>query len=438
MKKTLTLAIVAASVVASACSRGASTESALEHPAPESQAAPKEVASIRFGNSGEVTGMPSIASSGNRVALVWTGVRDQAMNVYAAVSEDGGRTFPNQSRVNDQAGDVSANVEQPPRVAVSASEIAVIWSSKKSGTSAIRLSRSKDGGKTFSPAITLHDASLKGARGWESLVFGSDGRLRAVWLDGRNAQSSAAGAAPHQHHDGQMMNHGASPRQDVYSAVIDANNRAIESQVATNVCFCCKTAVAVLPGGRVVAAWRKIFPGSIRDIAVAVSADGGAHYGDLARVSEDKWEIAGCPEDGPAIAVGQNGGVHIVWPTVVNQQQAQKVVFYASSADGRTFSPRVRLSRPDQDEAAHPQIAVGTSGTPAAVWDEPHGGIRQVVLRTIAPDAQPGTGRSLSSNVTASHPVITPIDGEFLVAWTSGEGANSEIVVGRVPDVPAP
>jgi len=355
------------------------------------------------------------------------------MNIYSTVSEDGGKTFSAQSRVNDQLGDVSANVEQPPRVAVSSSEIAVVWTSKKSGASAIRMSRSKDGGKTFSPAVTIHSPSLTGARGWESVAFGPDGRARVVWLDGRNAQASTPASVPHQHQAGQMMNHGASPRQDVYSAVIDKNNRAIESQVATNVCFCCKTAVAILPGGRVLAAWRNIFPGSIRDIAVALSNDGGEHYGELARVSEDKWEIAGCPEDGPAVAVA-DAVVHIIWPTVVNEPQPHKAVFYSTSADGRTFSPRVRLSRPDQEEAAHPQIAIGKSGTVAVVWDEPGKTFRQGVVRILGTGGQARSGRNLNSAVSASHPVIAPISDGFLVAWTSGEGTDSAIVVDRVAE----
>src|SRR5439155_15591396 len=180
-------------------------------------------------------------------------------------------------------------------------DLAVIWPSKQTGTAAICMARSKDGGRTFSRAITLHNPSLKGARGWQSLAFGPDGLLHAVWLDGRNAalkpSPTATPPAAHVH----TMDHSGSPRQDVYAAVIDQNNRIAETQVATNVCFCCKTAVAVASGNRVFATWRHIFPGSIRDIAMAVSADEGRQFGPLTRVSEDKWQIAGCPEDGPAL-----------------------------------------------------------------------------------------------------------------------------------------
>ena len=41
-----------------------------------------------------------------------------------------------------------------------------------------------------------------------------------------------------------------------------------EHMVQANVCFCCKTAIATA-GEHVYAAWRHIYPGSLRDIAVA-------------------------------------------------------------------------------------------------------------------------------------------------------------------------
>ena len=387
--------------------------------------------------------MPSLAVSGDRIAVVWIGTKSGTQSVYTAISEDGGVTFPMQKRVNDRDGDVSANVEQPPRVAVSGSNVTVIWSSKKSGNAEIRMSRSSDGGHTFSPAITIHGPSLKGARGWESLAAGADGSVRVAWLDGRNNVQSASDAAAMKQHMAEMADKGAtmdhskmsggSPRQDVYEAVIDQNGKVAEAQVATNVCFCCKTAVAIGSGGRVNVAWRNIFPGSIRDIAMAVSTDGGRKFGPLARVSEDKWEIAGCPEDGPAMAVDSSDAVHIVWPTVVNEgQKPQKAVFYSSTKDGRTFTPRVRLSMPDQEEAAHPQVAVAVSGDVGAVWDEPHGGARQVFFRTVGTKGQLGAGRALNTDASGSHPVIAAVADGFLVAWTNADVADSAIILRRV------
>ena len=67
---------------------------------------------------GTLNRMPSLASSGNRVAVAWTSTHNDIMDVYAAVSENDGATFSSPQRVNDKPGDVSSNAEQPPRVAM--------------------------------------------------------------------------------------------------------------------------------------------------------------------------------------------------------------------------------------------------------------------------------------------------------------------------------
>ena len=180
---------------------------------------------------GTLNRMPSLAVSGNRVAAVWTSTLNDVMDVYAAVSEDGGATFSGPRRVNHLPGDARSNAEQPPRVVMSGSAITVIWPSRPDGASAIRMSRSSDGGRTFSPAVTLHDSSITGARGWQSLAAGRDGAVHAAWLDGRDAEpmpaskpSSSPSAGGHAGHGGGGAHQGA-PRQDVYQAVILPDGR---------------------------------------------------------------------------------------------------------------------------------------------------------------------------------------------------------------------
>src|SRR5687768_12075372 len=74
-----------------------------------------------LGVPGAVNATPSLAIAGRTVAAVWTATKDGPTNVYLATSNDGGATFSEPRRVNDQDGDASANNEQPPRVTVSGS-----------------------------------------------------------------------------------------------------------------------------------------------------------------------------------------------------------------------------------------------------------------------------------------------------------------------------
>ena len=227
---------------------------------------------------------------------------------------------------------------------------------------------------------------------------------------------------------------GGAPRQDLYAAVIGRDGTIGESHLARDVCFCCKTAVGVGPSGRVDVVWRHIFPESMRDIAMASSSDGGRTFGPPVRISEDKWQLSGCPDDGPAMAIDASGTAHVVWPTLVTDPAPQKAIFYTSTSDGRSFAARTRLSGGDQEDAAHPQIAADAAGNVAAVWDEQQQNTRRIAMR-VAPG---GTGRfdaprALHAVGSAFHPFVVGLRHGFLVAWPSGSAQDSVIQIQAVP-----
>jgi hypothetical protein len=373
--------------------------------------------------AGAANATTALAASDHFVAAVWTATKEGATNVYLATSEDGGASFSAPRRVNDLAGDASANNEQPPRVVVSGSgaarRLTVLWSKRgedaqKRRKDSIRVARSTDGGRTFSAAGFVHDAGLSGARGWESLAAGPDGVVHAVWLDGRDAERKMAGEAAHS-----GVAHKGQPPQDIYHAVIASDGRTTQNLIATGVCFCCKTAVAVDERGAVYAAWRHIFPGSMRDIAFARSVNGGRHFDTAVRVSDDNWELNGCPEDGPTIAVDRSGLIHIAWATVVNDANPQKAVFYATSRDAKTFSPRVRVPAAADVTPGHPQLALTPSGGAVIVWDELVAGVRRVSFARVSRAGVFQPSQVLSGDEAASHPVIVRSGENLVIAWTS-------------------
>ena len=367
----------------------------------------------------------SLAADGNRVAAAWAATGDTGTDVFFALSGDGGRTFSSPARVNDVNGDASANGEQPPRVVMHGSQVAVLWVSKTGGVATIRAAASIDGGSTFGPARTITPSGVGGARGWESAALSDDGTVHAVWLDGRNApphehpaSTSALRASvdkPHEHHAS-----GAPMRQDIYHAVWRANEPPAETAVATDVCFCCKTAIATR-GADVYVAWRHLFPGGVRDIAVARSVDGGRTFSSPVRVSADNWRIDACPDDGPAMALDPGGALHVVWPTLVGGgRDAHIAIFEAESRDGgATFTPRVRISDPTA-AASHPRIATSASGTAEIVWDEVVNSSRRVRMREAAAEPALTFGSG-----AAGYPAVAASSGGFVVAWTEQQDERS-------------
>jgi hypothetical protein len=135
------------------------------------------------------------------------------------------------------------------------------------------------------------------------------------------------------------------------------------------------------------------------------------------------------------MAVDAGGGLHIVWPTVVTDQGAgQKVLFYASSVDGRAFTARTRL--PVEGQANHPQMAIARDGTLMLAWDEVHGSQRRIVVARSEGDglpAAPAFRRDPSmSDQVGVYPAIALTPTTTIVAWTSGAPAESSIRVLRM------
>ena len=166
----------------------------------------------------------------------------------------------------------------------------------------------------------------------------------------------------------------------------------------------------------------------MRDIAFATSTDGGRTFAPFVRVSDDKWELNGCPEDGPTLAVDSAGLIHIAWATVVNEGEPQKALFYATSRDGKTFSPRARIPVAAAATPGHPQLTLTPEGA-VVVWDEVVAGERRVSFARVSRGGVITPSQVLSGDESASHPVIVRSDASVLVAWTSRPASSGPSVI---------
>jgi hypothetical protein len=393
---------------------------------------------LRLGVSGAANSGVSLAALGSTVVATWAARSGAVTDVYAVSSRDGGASFDAPVRVNSVAGDARVSGEQAPRVAVS-SAARIVWVSSQGGTAVVRSAARPSGESAFAATTTVHREGLTGARGWASLALGPDGAAHVVWLDGRG-DPPADGAAvkpvepgPAGHTGHGSGRHGGS-RQDLFQATVRPDGTSTETRIATDVCFCCKTAVATAPDGSVYVAWRHIYKPNFRDIAVARSKDGGRTFEAPVRVSEDGWAIDGCPDDGPSIAVDGGGVLHVAWPTRVSEQG--KGIFYSRSTDdGRTFAPRARVDE-TSGGAGHPQLALAGDRV-VVVWDEKGESGRRAQLREIAAGAAAAWPPRLEPAVVlaagpVSYPAVAATDKATLAAWTEGEGPATAIRVRRI------
>ena len=384
---------------------------------------------VRLAVPDRANATPSIAADGPRVAVAWSAREGSGRtDIYLATSADSGRTFGDPVRVNDEAGTARVGGEMPPRVVFSGRAIEVLWVSRGTATT-IRVARSDDGGRTFAASREVQQAGVAGDRGWPALASDARGGFHAIWLDHRG--HARPEGAPHVH--GATTN--ATEKRDgvamAQKSALYYGGRGSEHEIAKGVCYCCKTALATAPDGTIFAAWRHVFAGNLRDIAMTASRDGGRTFAPFVRVSEDQWQLDGCPDDGPALAVDARGVAHVVWPTVVSKPEAHKAIFYASTRDGRRFTPRIRVSTEGKN-AAHPQLALDTRGRPFVVWDELEDGQRRLFISHRAADGSFPVPTSISIPSAAWYPAIARADDSLLVAATEGTSPDSVIRVGQV------
>ena len=387
----------------------------------------------------------SLAAAGDVIALAWGAATEGgATDIYSAVSRDSGRTFAAPVRVSRAAG-AQISGEQPPRITLALhpgaeASILVVWTARDTGGTRLLVARSDDGGRSFGRETTVQGSEAAGNRGWESAAADRDGHVATIWLDHRElAEASSAMPMHHEGHDHSA--HGAAPdgaaRAELSKLYFGFADSSEAPRVLTGgVCYCCKTALAAGADGSLYAAWRHVYPGNIRDIAFTLSRDGGRTFSTPVRVSEDKWVLDGCPENGPAMAVQPKGRVSLVWPTLVSGSSADSepalALFYAWSDDGRTFSARQRLAT--EGTPGHAQIAFNAADDSLLiVWDELKDGKRQAVAARGVPDAagQMQFVREQLAPGGSAYPVAASTGSGFVVAWTDTSRSPSAIVLQR-------
>ncbi|HXG56368.1 MAG TPA: sialidase family protein, partial [Vicinamibacterales bacterium] len=188
----------------------------------------------------------------------------------------------------------------------------------------VRLSRSSDDGKTWSPSFLPHSDGTKTEHGFASMFQMPGAHLGLVWLDGRAMTGG---------HD----EHGGGDMSLRFGAFSRDWKQAAETALDLRVCECCPTAVAVTADGPIVA-YRDRTADEVRDIYVSRLEKGKWTTG--VPVHKDDWRINACPVNGPSLSA-RGRDVAIAWFTAKGDQPKSFAAF--STDAGRTFGPPIRL-----------------------------------------------------------------------------------------------
>lgn len=362
-----------------------------------------------------------VGHGAGKEADVWLS-RVEAASKGAEGSAEQTRAEP--ARVNPTRGEATAWRGDAPSIAVAPDgAVYVAWTARAGGgahATTLYVSASRDGGRSFGEPTKVNDDSAPGVHGMHSLAVGDDGRVYVAWLDERNLAKAHDGA----HAAGKMpakmpMQHGEQNREVFFSYSADGGRTFSKNRsIAAEACPCCKTALAASRGGRVYAGWRQVLPGDFRHVAVASSADGGETFDAPAVVSDDRWELRGCPVSGPALAAGEGERLTVIWFTA-GDAGTPGIYSSESSDGGRTFAPRRVVS--EVSVRGTPQLLSDARGVVAVFEGE--GGDGSATLLQARLDRDGGVASNTAAQLGAGElPAAAILDGRPYTAYISNGG----------------
>lgn len=200
------------------------------------------------------------------------------------------------------------------------------------------LSRSDDGGKNWSPPVTVNEDGTPTEHGFVSLWPQSRDSIGIAWLDGRS--TAGQGHDGHEEHGGGAMT--------LRVANFDAGLRkSSEIELDPRTCDCCQTDAAMTSRGPLVV-YRDRDGGEVRDI-VTTRFDGGA-WTLPRKVHDDRWKMPACPVNGPAVAAS-GMQAWVAWYTAAGDRPNVRVAHSRDGGDSFSTPVEVDSGMPVQGRA---------------------------------------------------------------------------------------
>ncbi|HSG06973.1 MAG TPA: sialidase family protein [Longimicrobiales bacterium] len=389
-------------VVLAACAPGAEVE---ELPSP----------------AGEGSGEPYVSSIGDGIVMSWLQRSDAGGHDMwvAQLTEDGWSP----ASLVTHGDDLFVNwADFPSVVAGGDGSLWGHWLQRKPGAGLaydILVSRSTDGGATWSKPWTPHEDGTPTEHGFVTLFPTPDG-VGMTWLDGRQYAPDADGNPPTK----------VMTLRSRWAST--AGEPGPEVLVDGRTCDCCQTDVAVTGAGPVVV-YRDRTDDEVRDVYVSRWSGGGWSEG--VPVHDDGWVIGGCPVNGPAVDARELD-VAVAWFTGAGG--VPKVLVAFSRDGGITFDSPVRVDAGDPSGRVDLRLLPG--GDAAVSWLERTGGdaaeLRLVRVSSDGTVGPPLLVGSSSSSRASGFPRMTSVPwapNKLLVAWTdTSEGEHSSVRVAQV------
>ena len=295
----------------------------------------------------------------------------------------------------------------PSAIALRDGSLAAHWlvkSGKSTYAYDVNISRSNDGGKTWTRAIVPHRDNTQTEHGFVSLIPLPDGRLGAVWLDGRNMKDMK-----------ETDEHAPAPESMTlrYAAIDRDGNLADEAELDNRVCECCQTSAAVTSDGPI-AVYRDRSQSEVRDIYIVRQVNGT--WSAPQPVYADNWEIKGCPVNGPSVAA-EGRRVVVAWFSSVGDTPHVKIAFSADA--GASFDKPIQVD--DGENVGRVDTLLLPDGSALVCWLSGNAEGGAIKVRRVQPDGRIGPPSVIAKtdiSRSSGFPRMARFGNEVLFAWT--------------------
>ena len=368
--------------------------------------------------AGAGSGEPNLAVSDGAAWLTWFEKREEGHALLLARLEDGVWSEP---RTIAAGRPFFVNwADFPSLLPLGDGTLAVHWPEKSADDTYaydVMISRSTDGGHSWSEPFRPHSDGTPTEHGFVSLLDAGGGAFSAVWLDGR----AFAGENP-------------TREMKVRFATWTPEGFREEAVLDELVCDCCQTA-AVSTGGGPFVVYRDRSDDEVRDISYVRRSDG--RWSSPRSVHDDGWEIPACPVNGPAIVAGEKD-LAVAWFTGTGdagghgRRHGRVLLAFASEPDGGFDAP-VRIDGGNPVGRVHlmrlPDERVLVS------WIERAGGknaeIRVRVVARNGKTEKPVVVATVAGSRASGFPRLIRTGEGGLLAWTE-PGESPRVRVARI------
>lgn len=349
-------------------------------------------------NNSDYSYTPQVAVDSNgTIYVAWEDDTAAGSNVLLSRSTDGGATFSTPLNLSN-----ASNYSFNPRIAISSSgNVNVVWEYETSANTDIMFSRSTNAGVSFSAPIEL--STDPGDSENPQVSSDTSGNIYVVWENdegnlgvsfSRSSDGGATFSAP---------------------AVLSTNTSGSYSPE-----------IALGPTGNLGIVWEDAAQ-LTSDISFSYSADHGATFSTPLSLSYHTGESAS-----PQIAIDLTGNIDVVWE---NDTADNIEIFFSRSVNnGATFSTPSDISNGFGD-AQNPQIGLDSKGNVNVIWED-NTPSDIYFARSTNGGASFSTPLNISNDSGFSdNPVLTIDAGANIsIGWEDDTPGNKDIFFSRSTD----